>query len=60
MKVETVSNEKSLLSPFKLGDLNLKNRIAMAPMTRSRAGEIRVANDLMAEYYEQRFSAGMI
>lgn len=55
-----MSDSIPLLSPFKLGDLELKNRIAMAPMTRSRAGEIRVANELMAEYYEQRSSAGMI
>ena len=48
-----------LLSPYKLGSIELKNRIVMAPMTRSRAiGNI--PNQLMAEYYEQRASAGLI
>lgn len=48
-----------LLSPYKLGRIDLKNRIVMAPMTRSRAiGNI--PNQLMAEYYEQRSSAGLI
>ncbi|MEJ5364968.1 MAG: alkene reductase [Desulfosoma sp.] len=49
-----------LLEPFPLGDLALKNRVVMAPMTRSRAGEERRANPLMAEYYAQRASAGLI
>ena len=49
-----------LLSPFKLGDLSLKNRVVMAPLTRSRAGEARMPNALMAEYYVQRASAGLI
>lgn len=48
-----------LLSPFKLGDIILKNRIVMSPMTRSRAiGNI--PNQLMAKYYGQRASAGLI
>jgi len=49
-----------LLDPVQLGDLTLKNRVAMAPMTRARAGEERLANVLMAEYYAQRASAGLI
>ena len=49
-----------LLAPFQLGDLTLKNRVVMAPLTRSRAGEERLANGLMAEYYAQRASAGLI
>ena len=49
-----------LLDPFQLGDLTLNNRVAMAPMTRARAGEARLANALMAEYYAQRASAGLI
>ena len=49
-----------LLTEFSIGDLNLKNRIALAPMTRSRAGEKRLANSLMAEYYSQRSSAGLL
>ncbi len=50
----------TLLSSFKLHDLDLKNRVVMAPMTRSRAGEERMPNALMAEYYTQRTSAGLI
>ncbi|MEU7580745.1 alkene reductase [Streptomyces sp. NPDC041068] len=43
-----------------LSGTQLGNRIAMAPMTRSRAGEGGVATDLTAEYYAQRASAGLI
>ncbi|MBS1990668.1 MAG: alkene reductase [Cyanobacteria bacterium SZAS LIN-2] len=50
----------SLLSPFNLHDLAPKNRVVMAPLTRSRAGEKRIANELMAQYYTQRASAGLI
>ncbi len=50
----------SLLSPFDLKGLPLKNRVVMAPMTRARAGEERMPNALMAEYYAQRSSAGLI
>ena len=49
-----------LLSPFYWSDLSLKNRVVMSPLTRSRAGTERLANPLMAEYYSQRASAGMI
>jgi N-ethylmaleimide reductase len=48
-----------LFEPAKLGDLELKNKIVMAPMTRSRAID-NVPNALMAEYYSQRASAGLI
>jgi len=48
-----------LFEPAKLGDLELKNKIVMAPMTRSRAIH-NVPNALMAEYYSQRASAGLI
>ncbi len=51
---------KIIFTPVQLGELNLKNRILMAPLTRSRAGISRVPNDLMAEYYGQRASAGLI
>ncbi|MEO0444624.1 MAG: alkene reductase [Verrucomicrobiota bacterium] len=51
---------KTLLSPTSLGDLELKNRIALAPMTRARAGEERIPNALMAEYYRQRATAGLV
>ncbi|WP_395666201.1 alkene reductase [Methylocella sp.] len=50
-----------LFSPFTLGDLRLPNRIVMAPLTRSRASRDTLApNDLNAQYYRQRASAGMI
>lgn len=50
-----------LFSKFKLGELELDNRIAMAPMTRSRTDQPGdVPNDLMATYYAQRASAGLI
>jgi len=49
-----------LFSPIEVDGLSLKNRIVMAPLTRSRAGEERLANALMAEYYVQRASAGLI
>jgi 2,4-dienoyl-CoA reductase-like NADH-dependent reductase (Old Yellow Enzyme family) len=50
-----------LFDPITIGDLRLRNRIVMAPLTRSRAdGGGRVPNALMAEYYVQRASAGMI
>ncbi len=51
----------NLFSPLTVGDLTLKNRIVMAPLTRARAvGGNRVPNALMAEYYAQRASAGLI
>jgi 2,4-dienoyl-CoA reductase-like NADH-dependent reductase (Old Yellow Enzyme family) len=50
----------TLFDPIRLGDLELPNRIIMAPLTRSRAGARRIANGLMAKYYSQRASAGLI
>ncbi|MDB5777174.1 MAG: N-ethylmaleimide reductase [Herbaspirillum sp.] len=51
----------SLFAPIKFGAFDLPNRIIMAPLTRSRAvGGGRVPNDLMAKYYGQRASAGLI
>lgn len=51
----------SLFSSLKLGALTLPNRIIMAPLTRARAaGSGRVPTDLMAEYYAQRATAGLI
>jgi len=50
-----------LFSPFQLGDLRLKNRVVMAPLTRNRATRGTDApNDLNANYYRQRASAGLI
>jgi 2,4-dienoyl-CoA reductase-like NADH-dependent reductase (Old Yellow Enzyme family) len=50
----------TLFDPLQAGDLQLPNRILMAPMTRSRSGDARIPNKLMAKYYEQRASAGLI
>ena len=49
-----------LFEPLSIGNLHLKNRIAMAPMTRGRAGSTRVPNELMADYYLQRSTAGLL
>ncbi|MEP1472912.1 MAG: alkene reductase [Halieaceae bacterium] len=49
-----------LFSPLALGALQLRNRVVMAPMTRSRAGDGAVPTELMVEYYSQRASAGLI
>jgi 2,4-dienoyl-CoA reductase-like NADH-dependent reductase (Old Yellow Enzyme family) len=50
----------TLFDPLKAGDLLLPNRVLLAPLTRRRAGVQRVPNALMAKYYEQRASAGLI
>ncbi|QJQ10761.1 alkene reductase [Pseudomonas putida] len=50
----------SLFSPVQLGRYTLSNRVVMAPMTRSRADDGGVPSDLVATYYEQRASAGLI
>jgi len=50
----------ALLSLCNLHGLMLKNRIVMSPLTRSRAGTERLPNSLMAKYYSQRASAGLI
>ena len=49
-----------LFQPFHLHDLILSNRIALAPMTRGRAGVARLPNRVMAEYYCQRSPAGLV
>ncbi|MCX7056450.1 MAG: hypothetical protein NTZ79_04450 [Proteobacteria bacterium] len=49
-----------LFDPLRAGLLELPNRIIMGPLTRSRAGVSHVPNALMAEYYAQRASAGLI
>jgi 2,4-dienoyl-CoA reductase-like NADH-dependent reductase (Old Yellow Enzyme family) len=51
---------KRLLDPIKMGDWDLPNRMIMAPLTRCRASEGRVPNALMAQYYAQRATAGLI
>lgn len=53
-------NSPALFDPVRIGAWELPNRIVMAPLTRARAGAERVPNALMAEYYAQRASAGLI
>lgn len=57
MSAQDVSN---LFEPIKLGSVTLKNRIIMAPMTRSRADDEGVPSELMTLYYKQRAGAGLI
>ena len=49
-----------LFTPLKLGALELRNRVVMAPMTRSRASENGLPTDIMVDYYSQRATAGLI
>lgn len=49
-----------IFSPVRLGDVELANRVVMAPMTRDRAGPQDEPTEIMVEYYRQRASAGMI
>ncbi|CAA9554782.1 N-ethylmaleimide reductase (EC [uncultured Synechococcales cyanobacterium] len=53
-------NTKPLLSPVKIGPYELPNRVVMAPLTRARAGTERMPNALMAHYYAQRASVGLV
>jgi 2,4-dienoyl-CoA reductase-like NADH-dependent reductase (Old Yellow Enzyme family) len=53
-------NMITLFDPVRIGAWDLPNRILMAPLTRARAGAQRIPNALMAEYYAQRASAGLI
>jgi N-ethylmaleimide reductase len=50
----------ALLRPYKIGALELGNRVVMAPMTRNRAGAGNLATPMMATYYAQRAGAGLI
>ncbi len=49
-----------LFSPVTLGDLELANRVAMAPLTRMRSGPAGVPGDLVVEHYAQRAGAGLL
>ena len=57
---ERQTSAPNLFSPVEMGPLVLRNRIVMAPLTRSRAGPGNVPNQLNALYYAQRASAGLI
>jgi N-ethylmaleimide reductase len=54
------STQPALFSPTKIGSIELSNKVAMAPLTRSRANMEGVHSDLAVEYYRQRASAGLI
>jgi N-ethylmaleimide reductase len=58
--VPSTAAPNALFAPYRLGDLDLSNRLVMSPMTRSRALEGNVPNPLAATYYAQRASAGLI
>lgn len=58
--VASGADASDLFLPVRLGTLELANRIVMAPLTRSRAGDGGVPHALNAEYYAQRASAGLI
>ncbi|MBP8290573.1 MAG: alkene reductase [Chromatiaceae bacterium] len=49
-----------LFTPLRVGAITTPNRVFMAPLTRCRAGDEHLANALMAEYYAQRASAGLL
>jgi N-ethylmaleimide reductase len=53
-------SDSPILQPASIGDLQLKNRIVMAPMTRSRANDAGVQPAYAADYYAQRAGAGLI
>ena len=58
--IAMATSSPTLLEAFTLKDLALQNHIAMAPLTRGRASQERIPNELMAEYYGQRATAGLI
>jgi N-ethylmaleimide reductase len=58
--MSSTAQPPDLFTAFQLGPYELRNRLVMAPMTRSRAGEGNVPTGLAAEYYAQRASAGLI
>ncbi len=58
--IAAVQAASDLFRPARLGPYELANRIVMAPLTRSRAGEDGVPTPIMADYYAQRASAGLI
>jgi N-ethylmaleimide reductase len=60
MTTSQAASDKDLFKPFKLGNIELANRIVMAPLTRSRAEKGNVPGALVVEYYEQRASMGLI
>jgi N-ethylmaleimide reductase len=60
LRQSTYKETIMLFDPLSTPHLHLKNRMVMSPMTRSRAVEAQTPNALMAEYYAQRATAGLI
>ena len=60
MGMSTQNAASALLSPARLADIDLPNRLVIAPMTRNRAEPSGATSELMARYYAQRASAGLI
>lgn len=60
MSHDLISASGGLFEPYRLGSIDLRNRFVMAPLTRNRAGAGGVPTSLMALYYAQRASAGLI
>ncbi|MGD8309855.1 MAG: alkene reductase [Chromatiales bacterium] len=59
-KASPAGKAPDLFTPVRIGDLELPNRVVMAPLTRNRAGPGGVPQPMNAEYYAQRASAGLI
>jgi 2,4-dienoyl-CoA reductase-like NADH-dependent reductase (Old Yellow Enzyme family) len=57
---EEILSMPSLLDPIQIGDLHLPNRVLMAPLTRLRGTPDHIPTPIMAQYYRQRVSAGLI
>ncbi|MGB3771450.1 MAG: alkene reductase [Rhodococcus sp. (in: high G+C Gram-positive bacteria)] len=55
-----LSPESPLLQPLTLGEIDTRNRVYMAPLTRSRSGDDGVPGEMVVEYYRQRAGAGLI
>jgi N-ethylmaleimide reductase len=56
----TTTAAPNLFTPISIGSITLPNRLVMAPLTRNRAGAGNIPTELVATYYEQRASAGLI
>ncbi len=55
-----MSTEKNIFEPYHLGNIKLTNRVVMSPLTRSRATADHIPTPIMAAYYGERASAGLI
>lgn len=55
-----MTTKKKLLSSLTLGPYTIRNRVLMAPLTRTRAGDRNVPREMNVTYYKQRATAGLI